>query len=140
MNTEPDNLNRSNIPTWQHRLTGGLRRAGWGILATLGFLLSPLSWWNDLWVNLPLAYALASLVSLWNARLFLPALTIAYWLTNLLGLVLLYYGAAGTVKGGAPRFTARAALHWLLISTAYTLFIVFLHRLHLLKPLETFFR
>ncbi len=30
-----------------------------GIVAVIGYLLSPLSWWNDLFVNVPLAYLFA---------------------------------------------------------------------------------
>ncbi|MFS8793456.1 MULTISPECIES: hypothetical protein [unclassified Synechococcus] len=36
-----------------------------GILLILGFMLSPLSWWNDLFFNLPIAYGLGYLCSLW---------------------------------------------------------------------------
>jgi hypothetical protein len=28
------------------------------VVAALGFVLSPLSWWNDLFVNIPIAYFL----------------------------------------------------------------------------------
>ena len=34
------------------------RKAYGGLLGFIGFLLSPLSWWNDLFVNVPLAVAL----------------------------------------------------------------------------------
>jgi hypothetical protein len=35
------------------------RKIKGGILVTLGFLLSPVSWWNDIFVNIPLAYIFA---------------------------------------------------------------------------------
>ena len=74
------------------------RKAGGGVLAVLGFMLSPLSWWNDAFVNLPLALAFAWLVSSlcaesWKVAGFDVALIVGYWLTNLLGFVLLHRGA-----------------------------------------------
>ena len=40
------------------------KRKLWGsTLGVIGFLLSPLSWWNDLLVNIPLAVAFAWVVS-----------------------------------------------------------------------------
>ena len=52
--------------SWKHKLQGGT-------LVFIGFLLSPLSWWNDLFVNVPLALGFAWLVSL----LYPPAFTVA---------------------------------------------------------------
>jgi len=37
-----------------------------GILLVLGFMLSPFSWWNDLFFNLPIAYGFGYLCSLWQ--------------------------------------------------------------------------
>ena len=42
---------------YKQKITGG-------IIGTVGYLLSPLSWWNDLYFNIPIAYATAWLVSL----------------------------------------------------------------------------
>jgi hypothetical protein len=63
-----------------------------GFLAVLGFLLSPLSWWNDLVFNLPLAYGFGFLFSLLSEELFLPATVVGYWLTNIVGLILMHQG------------------------------------------------
>ena len=61
------------------------QRVGSLALVGLGWLLSPLCWWNDLLFNLPLAVALAKLVELWNPNGFMPALVVGYWLSNVLG-------------------------------------------------------
>jgi membrane protein implicated in regulation of membrane protease activity len=45
---------------WKRKVTGG-------VLAFAGFMLSPLSWWNDLFVNVPLALVFAWLVSYWSS-------------------------------------------------------------------------
>ncbi len=64
-------------------------RFGALFIAVAGYILSPLSWWNDLLVNIPLALLLARPFSGW---LYVPAFTLAYWLTNLLGFMLLHHG------------------------------------------------
>ena len=58
-------------------------------LAAAGYILSPLSWWNDLLVNVPLALFLARPFSGW---FYVPAFTLTYWATNLLGFMLLHHG------------------------------------------------
>ncbi len=49
-----------------------------GIVAVVGYLLSPLSWWNDLFVNVPLAYLFALPFSQLHVQLYLPAFVLAY--------------------------------------------------------------
>ena len=61
-----------------------------GILATIGFILSPLSWWNDLFVNIPIAYVFGFLFGLISKSLFLPFMIIGYWITNILGVILMH--------------------------------------------------
>ncbi|NCQ65848.1 MAG: hypothetical protein AUJ41_04080 [Candidatus Pacebacteria bacterium CG1_02_43_31] len=63
-----------------------------GTLTLVGFILSPLSWWNDLFVNFPLSYIIAFPFGLINKSLFQPAFIGAYWLTNILGLLLMQKG------------------------------------------------
>jgi hypothetical protein len=114
-----------------------LRRAAGAFIFLVGYLLSPLTWWNDLLVNLPLAWALASVVSWLSPRLFAPALVVAYWLTNLLGLLLM---GLGGLHAAGSRPTARARVYALVGSLAYTLAMVGLVWLGLLKPLPVFWR
>src|SRR5207247_5989519 len=71
---------------WKRKISGG-------ILAMVGFLLSPLSWWNDLFVNVPLALVFAWIVSFFYRPAFEASLIVGYWLTNVLGLVLMHKGA-----------------------------------------------
>jgi hypothetical protein len=91
-------------------------------LAMIGFLLSPLSWWNDLVVNIPLAYAFSWPFSLLSVRLFLPAFVTGYWLTNLLGFVLLHRGLSGLLdKEQRSTWNVKRDL---LVSAGYTLLIL----------------
>ena len=116
----------------------GNRRLAFG-LAVIGYLLSPLSWWNDPFINLPLAWLFASLVSLASHRLFVPAMIVGYWLTNIVGLLLMAHGTAGVVGGDSPRHRKRQLILSLIAATGYTLLIVLLYAFGILKPLHAFF-
>jgi hypothetical protein len=115
------------------------RRLASGIVAVIGYLLSPLSWWNDAFINLPLAWLFASLVSLASRQLFAPAMILGYWLTNIVGILLMAQGTAGIASGNSPPgFKRRLALS-LVAATGYTLLIVLLYLFGVLKPLGAFF-
>ncbi len=116
------------------------RRLSSGIVAVIGYLLSPLSWWNDPFINLPLAWLFASLVSLASHRLFAPAMIVGYWLTNIVGLLMMARGTAGVVAGDSPRQRRRRLVLSLAAATGYTLLIVLLYVFGVLKPLHAFFR
>lgn len=61
-----------------------------GIVFLVGYILSPLSWWNDLLVNIPLAYGFAELFSLLLGRTWFPVLfAIGYNITNITGILLM---------------------------------------------------
>lgn len=93
------------------------RRRLWSaLIAGFGWLLSPLSWWNDLLVNVPIAYLFSVPFSLLDERLYVPAFGLGYWLTNVLGFVLLHKGVVGMVS------RRKASLRRdLLVATMYTL-------------------
>jgi len=55
----------------------------------LGWLLSPLSSWNDAIVNIPLAYVLSIVVIKTFHSDFVITLLAAYWFTNILGIVMM---------------------------------------------------
>ncbi|WP_148415203.1 hypothetical protein [Haloferax sp. KTX1] len=102
------------------------RRVKGGILAAIGFVLSPLSWWNDLVVNLPLAYAFGVAVSLISRSWFLPGVVAGYWLTNVAGFVLLHKGAVDAVSAEPHPYTARRFAKDFAISVGYTALVVLL--------------
>ena len=87
---------KTSKPTPHH--TGKKHYALNSMLATVGYILSPLSWWNDMVVNVPLAYVFSIPFTMFNERLFLPAFIVGYWLTNVLGFVLLHKGVVGLVS------------------------------------------
>jgi len=112
---------------FRHPTATGKRRVWYSLLATLGYILSPLSWWNDLVVNIPIAYVVAWPFSRVDERLFFPAVILTYWLTNLLGFVLLHRGVAGLMSG---QVSSRNLRGYLFITFGYTMMIALLLALH----------
>lgn len=122
---------RLRIGRGRYRLGSRLRG---GAMAVVGFILSPLSWWNDAFVNLPLAWLFASAVSLLSRRLFAPGLIAGYWLTNIAGIWLMARGSARAL-GSTERSRRRELVTSLLAATGYTVLVVLLIRFGVLKPL-----
>jgi hypothetical protein len=117
---------------WKRKVTGGA-------LAVIGFMLSPLSWWNDLFVNVPLALLFAWTVSLVYRPAFEASVIIGYWLTNVLGFVLMHKGAQKMLASEDRKYSRRDLLRDLGISLLYTGLIVVLLKLEILKPVEAYF-
>ncbi|MFO1478335.1 MAG: hypothetical protein U1F98_17005 [Verrucomicrobiota bacterium] len=114
---------------WKRKITGG-------ILAFVGFMLSPLSWWNDLFVNLPLAIGFAWIVSLFYRPAFEISVVVGYWLTNVLGFVLLQKGAGKIMSAQDRPYSRRAFARDIGISLAYTALILLLLKFGVLQPLR----
>jgi hypothetical protein len=117
---------------WKRRVQGG-------ILAVVGFMLSPLSWWNDLFVNLPLALVFAWIVSLFYKPAFNTSVLIGYWLTNVLGFILMHKGAAKLISSQQKKYSWKDLLRDVGISLLYTALIVVLIKIGILKPIAAYF-
>ena len=117
---------------WKRKLSGG-------VLAAVGYLLSPLSWWNDMFVNVPLALVFAWIVSALYKPAFSVAMVTGYWLTNVVGFVLMHKGAQQLLSKEEKRYARKDLLKDILISLAYTLLIVGLIKIGVLKPFEHYF-
>jgi len=121
---------------WKRKMQGGL-------LGFIGFMLSPLSWWNDLFVNVPLAVGFGWLVALIYRPAFDGAVIVCYWLTNVLGLILLHKGAQRMlVEQGRElkRYSRRDLIKDVAISVLYTLLILLLVKLKIVQPLTDYFQ
>ena len=101
------------------------------------WLLSPLSPWNDLFVNVPLAVGFAWLVSLLWPAAFEASLILGYWLTNLLGFILMHYGAR-QLLGESRAYSGRALAKDAAIALAYTVVLAALVWAGVLKPLQDY--
>ena len=117
---------------WKRKVSGG-------VLAVIGFMLSPLSWWNDLFVNVPLALAFAWIVSFFYRPAFEACVVVGYWLSNVLGFVLMHKGAQKLISKEKRRYSRRDLLRDLGISLLYTALILALLQLGVLKPLRNYF-
>jgi hypothetical protein len=106
-------------------------RLGNFLLVGVGFILSPLSWWNDLVVNVPLAYAFSIPFSFISEQLFLPSFILGYWLTNLLGFLMLHWGGEGLAYSKRPTISVK---HSLIVSAVYSIIVILLVMLGWLEP------
>ncbi|MBW4563926.1 MAG: hypothetical protein KME32_22850 [Mojavia pulchra JT2-VF2] len=112
----PDNLPK----TLLQKLRGGF-------FLVIGYLLSPLCWWNDLVFNLPIAYFFGSICSLLAPKLFMPCVIIGYWLSNIIGILLMQAGAIDVFqKHPQERNLKKELFTGLVSSSVYTFFILLL--------------
>jgi hypothetical protein len=117
---------------WRRKIVGG-------VVAFIGYMLSPLSWWNDLFVNLPLALVFAWGVSAFYRPAFEGSLVLGYWLTNVLGFILLHKGARHALgKDERSKYTRRDLFRDVGISLLYTFVIVALVHFRVLKPVQNY--
>jgi hypothetical protein len=117
----------------------GKRRVKAAVIAIIGFVLSPLSWWNDFLVNIPLAYAFAVPFGFLSRAFFLPAMIIGYWITNIVGFILLHRGMVGFFAQKVKPYTKKMFAKDLLISIGYTLLVVVLVHIGWIRfPLDYF--
>lgn len=104
-----------------------------GFFLVLGYLLSPLCWWNDLLFNLPIAYFFGYICSFLSPKLFLPCSIIGYWLSNIIGILLMQFGSVDVFQKEPKERNLRKELFTGLVSsTVYTLVILVLIHLKIL--------
>jgi len=107
-------------------------------VGVIGFILSPLSWWNDLVVNFPLSYAFAWLVGRFltlfmpvQRGLFIQLFIVGYFLTNLAGFLMIHYSIFGLKKGKKGSLKTQ-----ILVSLGYTAAVLAFFGLNICNPDE----
>jgi hypothetical protein len=111
-----------------------LKKLKGGFLLFIGYMLSPLSWWNDLFFNLPIAYGFAYLFSWMNSELFVPLTIVGYWISNIVGILMMQFGLADAIGQDKPERSLKKDLAiGFASSTAYTIAIVGLMQFHILE-------
>lgn len=107
-------------------------------LGVIGFILSPLSWWNDIVVNFPLAYGFAwavgilfNLFMVIHAWFFINLFIIGYFLTNLIGFLMMHYSLFGLKKEHKGSVGKQ-----LLVSLLYSIVVVVFFSLNICSPEE----
>lgn len=98
-----------------------LKKLTGGLLVVIGYLLSPLCWWNDLFFNLPIASFFGYLCSWLSPDLFVPCSIVGYWLSNIAGILLMQAGALDVLQGQPKERNLKKELFTGLVSsTVYT--------------------
>ena len=103
-----------------------------GALISLGYMLSPLSWWNDLFFNLPIALVFGYGVSWLDSRWFFPGTIIGYWLSNVAGMVMMQFGAVDIFLSEEKRNITRDTVIGFGSATLYTVIVSGLVYFHVL--------
>ena len=101
-------------------------------LVFLGFLLSPLCWWNDLIINLPIAYGVGAIAKLFSEQLFWPFVVVGYSATNVLGIVLMQLGTQGLLDPDSKKAQNNNLVKSLAFSSVYTIGFLVLLKLNIL--------
>jgi hypothetical protein len=100
----------------------------------VGWMLSPLTFWNDAFVNIPISYfcATISLRFLKNTD-FLFLVLIFYWLSNGFGVLMMYASGKSIMRDKSHRLKALASLFVTVL--IYSAIIIILGKIGILKPL-----
>ncbi|WP_199313183.1 hypothetical protein [Microcoleus sp. FACHB-672] len=110
-----------------------LKKIRGGFFLVIGYLLSPLCWWNDIFFNLPIAYFFGYVCSWFSPNLLLPCSILGYWISNILGILLMQFGTVDILqKQPEERNLKKDLLTGLVSSTIYTLAILALIQLKIL--------
>ncbi len=130
---EDTTLGQSQETTPQEFKKDILKKLRGGFFLVLGYLLSPLCWWNDLLFNLPIAYFFGYVCSLLSPKLLLPCSIIGYWLSNVIGILLMQFGSKDILQKETKEHNLKKELFsGLISSTIYTLVILVLIQLKIL--------
>ncbi|MBW1822977.1 MAG: hypothetical protein JRI87_00200 [Deltaproteobacteria bacterium] len=118
----------------------GNKRLKCTLLSVSGYLLSPLSFWNDLFINFPIAYMCGLICGLISHKLFLPGLIGGYWLSNVAGFVLLHKGIVCMINPDVKsKFTKGELIKDVTLSLVYTGGLIILVKMEVLKFLPEYF-
>ncbi len=117
---------------WFKKIRGGL-------LLAIGYLLSPLCWWNDIFFNLPIAYAFGYICSWLSPDLLFPCTIVGYWLSNIVGILLMQLGTLDVLVDKPKEKNLKTdLLTGLVSSTAFTVVIVALIHFNVLETPDFF--
>ena len=99
----------------------------------VGWVLSPFTSWNDAFVNVPISYILANLCIKFMRVDFLFMVLVFYWLSNALGIFMMYIGGRKEVL--AEKGRGRGLINLVMTVVVYSALLFFLDRCGILKPI-----
>ena len=103
------------------------------VVFAMGFILSPFTWWNDLVVNLPIAWFLTSF---FPHAWFKPAFIVSYWVTNIAGLMMMYFSKDIITHKKIEPLSRNTFAKLLLITTLFTLIFWLLMVVRIIRPID----
>jgi hypothetical protein len=128
-----------NLPEANSFQQVGLKKIRGGLLLAIGYLLSPLCWWNDLFFNLPIAYGFGYICSWLSPDLLFPGTIVGYWLSNIAGILLMQFGAVDVFADKPKQKNLKKELlTGLVSSTAFTIVVVALIHFKILDTPDIF--
>jgi len=113
-----------------------MRKIFSGALFFTGWMLSPFTWWNDILVNIPLSYLIANIIYYSTGLPFKWLVLSSYWLTNVLGLFLMYVGGKETVAYSKKRI--RVTLILIAAMAVYSIIMIYLDHAGKLHPIGVY--
>ena len=99
----------------------------------IGWMLSPLTFWNDVFVNIPISYLCAALAIRFIKADFLFLMLVFYWISNGVGILMMYSGGKSIMRDKSNRLHALKIL--LLTVLIYSTIIIVLGKIGILKPI-----
>lgn len=116
-----------------------LKKIRGSLLLAIGYLLSPLCWWNDIFFNLPIAYAFGYICSWLSPDLLFPCTIVGYWLSNIVGILLMQLGTLDVLADKPKeKNLKKELLTGLVSSTVFTVVIVALIHFNVLETPDFF--
>jgi len=101
-----------------------------------GWLLSPFTWWNDIFVNIPISYLLANILFYTTHLAFIKLVIGSYWLTNIVGILLMYIGGKDLFL--SSRHKVRTIVSLTVFLLIYSAVMLYLDRRGTLQPIGVF--
>jgi len=99
----------------------------------IGWLLSPLTFWNDAFINMPVSYIAATVLFRFIRIDFAALVVICYWLSNAAGLLLMFISGKSVLKKGIG--LARQIFSLAATIACYTAILFILAKAGIIKPL-----
>ena len=100
----------------------------------IGWLLSPLSFWNDTFVNIPVAYLFAHFTWRIFPWSFAWSVIVYYWLTNIVGIILMVVSGKYLVRTKGEIY--RSVIIFIATVVVYTAILIALDHIHIIKPIS----
>lgn len=107
------------------------------IIFFIGWLLSPFTWWNDVFVNVPFSYLLANLLFYIFHLPFRWLVIGSYWFSNFLGLFFMYLGGERIIL--SSRNKIRTLIFLIISLVIYSAIMIYLDEKGKLLPLGELF-